>query len=118
MTDDFIAEHNDVRLVNGGSRCAGRLEVEYQKEWRPVSSRHSWSLKEAAVLCRQLNCGSALETSKVQNAAELLPVWRFYSACDGSEQALMDCGTVKTWLSSSTVEVVCSGENSSSVIFN
>lgn len=106
-----------MRLVNGRSRCVGRLEVEYQKEWRPLSSRHSWSLKEAAVLCRQLNCGSALETSKVQNSAEL-PVWRFYSACDGSERALTDCGTVKKWLSSSTVEVVCSGENSSSVIFN
>lgn len=102
-----------MRLVNEGNRCAGRLEVEYQEKWRPVSSRHSWSLKEAAVLCRQLNCGSARLTSKVDNWAELLPAWHFHSACDGSERALMDCGTVKERLSSSTVQVVCSGEDSS-----
>lgn len=100
-----------MRLVGGRSRCAGKLEVEYDREWRPVSYRHLWSLREAAVLCRQLNCGSAVHTSTVSSSAELQPVWRFYSSCDGSEQALMDCGTVREWFSPSTIEVVCSGKN-------
>uniref|UniRef100_UPI0037E7545E scavenger receptor cysteine-rich type 1 protein M130-like n=1 Tax=Semicossyphus pulcher TaxID=241346 RepID=UPI0037E7545E len=103
-----VKELNDVRLVSELSRCAGRLELEHQKEWRPVSFRHSWRLKEEAVVCRQLNCGAAVSTRKVDGAAELLPVWHFYSDCVGSERALMDCGMVKKRLSSSTVEVVCS----------
>ncbi|KAG8015000.1 hypothetical protein GBF38_022235, partial [Nibea albiflora] len=103
-----VKESNYVRLVDGNSRCAGRLEVEHQEEWRPVSYRHSWSLKAAAVLCRQLNCGSAVSASKAETSSEPLPVWRFYSDCDGSERALMDCGNVEKWMSSSTVEVVCS----------
>ncbi|XP_059191025.1 scavenger receptor cysteine-rich type 1 protein M130-like [Centropristis striata] len=103
-----IKDANNVRLVSGDSHCAGRLEVEHQKEWTPVSFGHSWSLKEAAVVCRQLNCGSIVTTSKVDQLTKPLPMLRFYSDCDGSEQALMDCGTVKKLPSSSTVEVVCS----------
>ncbi|XP_062297010.1 scavenger receptor cysteine-rich type 1 protein M160-like [Scomber scombrus] len=102
-----MKERHDVRLVDGHSRCAGRLEVEHQKKWRSVSYQHSWSLKEAAVVCRQLGCGTAFSTSKVDNSPELLTKWRFQSNCDGSERALMDCGVVKNWPSSSTVEVVC-----------
>ncbi|XP_078138735.1 CD5 antigen-like [Centroberyx gerrardi] len=98
----------DVRLVDGGSRCAGRLEVEHQREFRPVSYWDSWGLKDAAVACRQLNCGSAVSTAKNDSFANPLPTWRFFSECDGSESALMDCGAVKLWPSSSTVEVVCS----------
>ncbi|XP_070710683.1 scavenger receptor cysteine-rich type 1 protein M130-like [Pempheris klunzingeri] len=100
-----VKEASYVRLVD--NRCAGKMEVERQKTWRPVSYQHSWSLKEAAVVCRQLNCGSALSTSKVDGWTEPLLTWRFYSDCDGSERALMDCGAWKTWLSFSTVEVVC-----------
>ncbi|XP_073332235.1 scavenger receptor cysteine-rich type 1 protein M130-like [Pagrus major] len=103
-----VKENNNVRLVNGGGRCVGRLEVKHEEKWQPLSHQHSWSLTEAAVLCRQLNCGSAVSTSKVVTLTEPLPAWRFYSDCDGSERALMDCGTVRKWLSFSTVEVVCS----------
>ncbi|XP_071388856.1 scavenger receptor cysteine-rich type 1 protein M130-like [Centroberyx affinis] len=99
---------NDVRLEGRGSRCAGRLEVEHQQEFRPVSYWDSWGLKDAAVVCRQLNCGSAVSTAKNASFANPLPTWRFFSDCDGSESALMDCGAVKLWPSSSTVEVVCS----------
>ncbi|XP_070783357.1 scavenger receptor cysteine-rich type 1 protein M130-like [Enoplosus armatus] len=104
-----VKEHEYVRLVSGDSRCAGRLEVEQQREWRAVSHRHSWGLKEAAVACRQLGCGSAVSTGSLDHQTEAPPAWRFYSDCDGSERALLDCGTVRKWPSSSAVEVVCSG---------
>ncbi|KAM7418367.1 hypothetical protein PAMA_015813 [Pampus argenteus] len=102
-----VKELHDVRLVDGRSSCAGRLEMEYRDEWNPVSYQHSWSLKEAAVVCAQLGCGSAVSTGRVSNSTELLPAWRFYSDCDGSERTLTDCGTVRKWRSSYTVEVVC-----------
>ncbi len=117
MSDDLIADNSYVRLVNGTSHCTGALELEYQNEWRPVSYQHSWRLKEAAVLCRQLACGSAVSTSKVNISPEALPAFHFYSDCDGSEPALLNCGTVRTRLSSSAVTVVCSGKDRSSIIF-
>ncbi|KAM9857671.1 scavenger receptor cysteine-rich type 1 protein M130-like [Aulostomus maculatus] len=104
----FFKDPDYVRLQDGGHRCAGWLELEHEEEWRPVTSRKSWGLKEAAVVCRQLKCGSALSTSKVDKPTEAVPAWRFFSNCDGSELALMDCGTVKNWPPSSTIEVVCS----------
>ncbi|XP_040891577.1 antigen WC1.1-like [Toxotes jaculatrix] len=103
-----VTEPSNVRLVGEGQRCAGGLEVRHRKEWRPVSYLQSWSMKEAAVVCRQLNCGSAVSTGKVDNWAGPLRAWRFYSDCHGSERSLMDCGTLKKWRSSSAVQVVCS----------
>lgn len=111
MTDRLCSGNDYVRLVGEDSRCAGRLELQHGGEWMSVSHRHSWSLKETHVVCRQLNCGSAVSTRK-NDTAELLPTLRFYSDCDGSEGGLLDCGTVKKWLSSSTIEVMCSGEMS------
>ncbi|KAI9536069.1 hypothetical protein NQZ68_037034 [Dissostichus eleginoides] len=99
----------DVRLVSVQSRCAGALEVQHQEEWRAVSFLHSWSLREAAVVCTQLGCGAPVSSSRVQLPGAARPAWRFYSDCDGSEGALMGCGSVKKWLSSSgSTQVVCS----------
>lgn len=101
-----IRDASYLRLVDERSHCLGQLQLEHQGEWRPVSQHQSWSLKEAAVVCRQLGCGSAVRTRKIDNSN--VPVWRFYSDCDGTESALLDCGTVKEWVSTSTVEVLCS----------
>ncbi|KAM3624006.1 uncharacterized protein V6R79_018048 [Siganus canaliculatus] len=104
-----VKDNKYVRLAGGVSRCEGTVEVEHDQEWKPASYQHSWSLKEASVLCRQLNCGSAFSTTRVDNnLMEPQSSWHFYSDCDGSEQALLDCGMVTEWLSSSTVRVVCS----------
>ncbi|TKS80524.1 Scavenger receptor cysteine-rich type 1 protein M130 [Collichthys lucidus] len=93
----------DVRLVGGHSRCAGTLEVKL-KEWRPVSS-YDWTLKEAASVCRDLDCGSAVS---IQWTVEPIDrsVWRIKSSCLQSGSTLKDC--VEPWVSTSTFNLTCS----------
>ncbi|KAM4631111.1 scavenger receptor cysteine-rich type 1 protein M130-like [Polymixia lowei] len=86
---------DDVRLVGEGHRCAGRLEIKHEEEWRPALSHFSppWDMKSAAVACRQLGCESALLTKAVlENVSR--PVWEFGTTCGGSEQALRECGAL------------------------
>ncbi|XP_034151007.1 antigen WC1.1 isoform X2 [Esox lucius] len=56
-----FTESAKVRLVNGNDRCSGRVEVYHSDQWRRVSS-DDWDDMEldAEVVCRQLNCGSAV----------------------------------------------------------
>lgn len=116
VADDFVAASNDVRLVGKGNRCAGELRFKHEAEWRQLSKQRTWSLKEAAVACRQLDCGSAVSVKNVRQRPKVLHVWSFYSDCDGSERALTDCGTVRKGLSDFTTEVICSGENSTAFV--
>uniref|UniRef100_A0A452QM24 CD163 molecule n=1 Tax=Ursus americanus TaxID=9643 RepID=A0A452QM24_URSAM len=84
----------ELRLVGGGSRCAGTVEVEIQKLIGKVCDR-GWGLKEADVVCRQLGCGSALKTSyQIYSKVKTTDTWLFLSSCVGNETSLWDC---KNW---------------------
>ncbi|KAI9531369.1 hypothetical protein NQZ68_041968 [Dissostichus eleginoides] len=85
------SEPGGVKLVGGESRCAGHLEVEHQGEWRPVDGYYSpWTLKAAAVVCRELNCGSAVSVGVRKESSER-SVWWISSLCVESGSPLREC---------------------------
>ncbi|XP_068575711.1 scavenger receptor cysteine-rich type 1 protein M130-like [Cebidichthys violaceus] len=93
-----------VRLVGGDSRCAGTLEVKHEGDWRPVDDS-DWTLKVAAVACRDLDCGSAVSIRQ-RNESSWRSVWRINSDCVDSETALRDCLT--SGYSTSILNLICS----------
>ncbi|KAI5085890.1 scavenger receptor cysteine-rich type 1 protein M130-like, partial [Silurus meridionalis] len=84
---------DSVRLMDGGSRCKGRVEVLREGQWGTVC-RSAWDLKDAAVVCRELHCG---EAEKALHYAEFGqgsgPIWIYDLYCGGSELTLNNCSS-------------------------
>nr|XP_044995674.1 scavenger receptor cysteine-rich type 1 protein M130 [Jaculus jaculus] len=81
----------ELRLVGGSTRCAGTVEVEIQKLLGKVCGR-GWTLKEADVVCRQLGCGSALQTSyNTYTRVKTTSTWLSTGSCQGNETSLWEC---------------------------
>ncbi|XP_027145741.1 scavenger receptor cysteine-rich type 1 protein M130 [Larimichthys crocea] len=94
-----------VRLVGGNSRCAGTLELK-QGGWRPMGHfTFYWTLKKAAVVCRDLDCGSVVSVGQSQESSDR-SVWLLRTTCVHSRFSLRDCVTPD--FSSSTLNVTCS----------
>ncbi|XP_028275079.1 uncharacterized protein LOC114444595 isoform X3 [Parambassis ranga] len=101
------SDPDDVRLVGGANRCSGRLELKHNGEWREVDISYSdWTLKEAAVVCRWLDCGAPASTSGRKKSLKH-PVWKIIPDCVQSESMIKDC-VVWTSGKSSSLEMSCS----------
>ena len=108
-----ICTDTDVRLVGGTSHCTGRLEVKHQGDWRPAADlavTSNWNLKSSSAVCKQLDCGSAVDT-KWRSVSERQRVWWITSSCNGSEFSLRECATMQSAGSVEGLEVTCSGNN-------
>ncbi|XP_039894316.1 deleted in malignant brain tumors 1 protein-like [Simochromis diagramma] len=81
-----------IRLVGSGStRCSGRVEIFHNNVWGTVSD-YNWDLNDAEVVCRQLNCGPALQAPRFSYfGAGTRWIWLYNVACSGSESSLTEC---------------------------
>ncbi|XP_035491570.2 scavenger receptor cysteine-rich type 1 protein M130-like [Scophthalmus maximus] len=98
-----------VRLVGERSRCAGELEVNHQRDWRPVADWDGWDQMLADKVCTKLDCGSAVSTNITDNSLDRL-VWWIKNSCAQLESALWECvmqvDDIETYAG---IDVICSG---------
>ncbi|KAM4779406.1 antigen WC1.1-like [Cyanocitta cristata] len=81
-----------VRLVGSSGRCAGRVEVYSSGTWSTVC-QEGWDLRDAAVVCRELGCGTALQVpSSARFGPGTGPLWPYIPDCSGTEESLWECG--------------------------
>ncbi|XP_067857004.1 deleted in malignant brain tumors 1 protein-like [Heptranchias perlo] len=109
-----ICSGQQLRLVGGRTNCSGRVEIMFNNTWGTVCD-DSWDRREARVVCRQLDCGSALSDSgePVYGKGEG-PVLLSRVQCKGSELFLWDCRS-STWAqrvcAHKVASVMCSGRS-------
>uniref|UniRef100_A0A9L0SMB8 CD6 molecule n=1 Tax=Equus caballus TaxID=9796 RepID=A0A9L0SMB8_HORSE len=84
-------ENPELRLVDGGSPCAGRVEMLEDGQWGSVCD-DTWDLEDAHVVCRQLSCGWAIQALPgLHFAPGQGPIHRDQVNCSGAESYLQDC---------------------------
>ncbi|XP_039455012.1 scavenger receptor cysteine-rich type 1 protein M130-like [Oreochromis aureus] len=113
-----FTECEKIRLV-GPSCCSGRVEVFHQDSWGTVCD-DEWSIANAEVVCRELNCGTAMEA---KNGASFGrgkdEIWLDDVQCVGNESSVLQCQHKPFGQNNcghnEDAGVVCSGQRKSNI---
>uniref|UniRef100_A0A8C8SSF1 Soluble scavenger receptor cysteine-rich domain-containing protein SSC5D n=1 Tax=Pelusios castaneus TaxID=367368 RepID=A0A8C8SSF1_9SAUR len=84
-----------LRLVDGPTKCSGRLEVQHDGQWGTVCD-DDWTANNYEVVCQELGCGPAEPLSpQLQDRPRFGPgvgqIWLDNIRCRGNESTLQDC---------------------------
>uniref|UniRef100_A0A8D2AKL8 SRCR domain-containing protein n=1 Tax=Sciurus vulgaris TaxID=55149 RepID=A0A8D2AKL8_SCIVU len=91
LLPEYTDTSRELRLVDGGGRCVGRVEILQQGSWGSICD-DSWDLSDAHVVCRQLGCGVALEATFSAHFGEGSgPIWLNELNCTGEEAHVWQC---------------------------
>nr|XP_046186479.1 deleted in malignant brain tumors 1 protein-like [Oncorhynchus gorbuscha] len=114
MVLSSLAAGEEIRLVDGTSRCSGTVEILYKGQWGRVCGQ-KWDVKDANVVCGQLGCGRAVSaqgSAHIGQGSGGRPTWLDDVGCKGTESSLTECshGGLKhhDCLQAQDARVVCS----------
>lgn len=75
-------------MINGTDTCSGRVEVYNGGHWSPVYNVN-FGANEAAVVCREMNCGDAAKAS--ESFGESGDLRGLKMSCSGTEHSVTQC---------------------------
>uniref|UniRef100_A0A673B3J3 SRCR domain-containing protein n=1 Tax=Sphaeramia orbicularis TaxID=375764 RepID=A0A673B3J3_9TELE len=109
--DLTCTDPDDVRLVGGASHCNGEVQMKHHGKWGYMeygTYYDLWTLKAADVICRRLDCGSAVSVRRSGSSGPKLPI---SSYCLLSTSTLTDCLRTDTDSNSTPLFLTCSGKS-------
>uniref|UniRef100_A0A8B9J786 SRCR domain-containing protein n=1 Tax=Astyanax mexicanus TaxID=7994 RepID=A0A8B9J786_ASTMX len=98
----------------GSGTCSGRVEIYHDGQWGTVCG-DNWDMKDAEVVCRQVRCGRALNTTLSTHIGEGNgPVLLDDVGCSGQENNLISCSHIGHGITNCNHKedagVICSGK--------